>query len=71
MKKIEKVEGKKQKNKKKKASAAITGDDDSLIQTSSWGVPVLVQPTLRANTEARADLHQRDIVIDGVNGFDF
>jgi len=69
VKKIEKVEGKK--HKKKKAAAAITGDDDSLIQTSSWGVPVLVQPTLRSNTEARSDLMQRDIVIDGVNGFDF
>ena len=35
------------------------------------GPPVLVDPVLMTNSEAKTDLNQRNIVIDGVNGFDF
>ena len=35
------------------------------------GMPVLVDPVLMTNTEAKTDLEQKNIVIDGVNGFDY
>jgi hypothetical protein len=41
----------------------------SLLQTE--GVPVYVNPTLRPNDIGISDLDQRDIVIDGVNGYDY
>ena len=50
-------------------SAAQTPAKQSLIQTE--GPPVYVNPVLRKNEAGDADLQQRDIVIDGVNGFDY
>ena len=35
------------------------------------GVPVLVQPKLLPNEAADIDLRQRDIIIDGVDGYAF
>ena len=35
------------------------------------GVPVLVHPTLLENEAADIDLRQRDIIIDGVNGYEY
>ena len=43
--------------------------DNELVTLN--GPPVLVDPVLMTNTEAKTDLNQRNIVIDGVNGFDF
>lgn len=50
-------------------SAAQTPAKQSLIQTE--GIPVYVNPVLRKNEAGDEDLQQRDIVIDGVNGFDY
>jgi len=41
----------------------------SFVQTE--GVPVLVNPVLMKNEMADVDLGQRDIIIEGVNGFDY
>ena len=45
--------------------------DDENVVLQVNGVPVLVDPVLMTNTEAKTDLNQKNIVIDGVNGFDF
>ena len=45
--------------------------DDENVVLQVNGVPVLVDPVLMTNTEAKTDLMQKNIVIDGVNGFDF
>lgn len=34
-------------------------------------MPVLVNPTLMVNTQGEVDLAQKNIIIDGVDGFDF
>ena len=57
---------------KKHDLEVIAGPPNSeLTSLDQHGVPVFVVPTLLMNTEARTDLLQRDITIDGVNGFDF
>ena len=45
--------------------------DDEQVVLNVRGVPVLVNPVLMENTESKTDLLQRDLVIDGVNGFDY
>jgi len=45
--------------------------NDELLTLQVHGVPVLVDPVLMTNTESKADLELRNIVIDGVNGFDY
>jgi len=35
------------------------------------GVPVLVNPKLLENEAADIDLRLRDVIIDGVNGYDY
>lgn len=44
-------------------------DDDMVLQVN--GVPVLVNPKLLTNEAADIDLRLRDVIIDGVNGYDF
>lgn len=44
-------------------------NDDTVLQVH--GVPVLINPTLMENTESKTDLLQRNIIIDGVDGFDY
>jgi len=41
------------------------------VQLEAEGVPVLVQPTLLENEAFATDLKQRNIMMDGVNGYDF
>jgi hypothetical protein len=43
----------------------------SLLQVEEQGVPVLVQPKLLPNQAADIDLRQRDIIMDGVDGYAF
>lgn len=45
--------------------------EKSLVQVDEQGVPVLVQPKLLPNEAADIDLRQRDIIIDGVDGYAF
>ena len=45
--------------------------NNEMVAIQQKGVPVFVVPTLLVNTEAHSDLQQRDITIDGVNGFDY
>lgn len=52
-------------------SVGVNLGDKAAVMTGEKGVPVLINPTLMVNTEAKTDLLQRDIVIDGVNGFDY
>ena len=41
------------------------------LRLNQQGVPVLVNPTLLPNEAADIDLRQRDIIIDGVNGYEY
>ena len=42
------------------------------VKLGSKGVPVLMEPhNLRVNELAEADLHQRNYVIDGIDGYGF
>ena len=63
---------------------AATGDDEkkeekkggepakkSLLQIEETGVPVLIQPKLMSNEVADVDLGMRNVIIDGVDGFDY
>ena len=43
--------------------------DDMVLQVN--GVPVLVNPKLLVNEAADIDLRLRDVIIDGVNGYDY
>lgn len=45
--------------------------EKSLVQVDEQGVPVLVQPKLLPNEAADIDLRQRDIIMDGVDGYAF
>ena len=51
------------------SSAVQAPPKQSLLGTE--GVPVYVNPVLRRNEAGDADLSQRDIIIDGVNGFNY
>ena len=52
------------------AAATTAPKDATLLQTE--GVPVLVAPKLMANTGAETmDMRLRDVIMDGVNGYDF
>lgn len=44
-------------------------EDNTVLQVN--GVPVLVNPKLLENESADVDLRLRDIIIDGVNGYDY
>jgi len=44
-------------------------EDDMVLQVN--GVPVLVNPKLLPNEAAEIDLRLRDVIIDGVNGYDY
>lgn len=61
--------GKKGGEEKKADAPAEAPAASALVQTE--GPKVLVDPVLMSNTEAKTDLEQRNIIIDGVNGFDF
>ena len=41
------------------------------IKVEQQGVPVYVHPILLENEAADIDLRQRDIILDGVNGYEF
>ena len=43
----------------------------AFVQLEAEGVPVLVNPTLLVNEAFSTDLKQRNIMMDGVNGYDF
>ena len=45
--------------------------NSDLVAIQQKGIPVFVVPTLLVNTEAHSDLKQRDITIDGINGYDY
>lgn len=62
--------GMKNAEEQKKAVAAAPAAA-GFVQLESEGVPVLVQPTLMENDAAHEDLKQRNIMMDGVNGYDF
>jgi hypothetical protein len=44
-------------------------EDVTVLQVN--GVPVLVNPKLLPNQAANLDLRLRDVIIDGVNGYDY
>lgn len=66
------ISGMKNKEEAKKAEAAAPKPPAAAaVQLESEGVPVLVNPTLMENEASHEDLKQRNIMIDGVNGYDF
>lgn len=54
---------------KKVEAKPATPPKAAFLQTE--GVPVFVRPTLLSNEAVDVDLHQRNYVIEGVDGFDF
>lgn len=44
-------------------------EDSMVLQVN--GVPVLVNPKLLPNEAANVDLRLRDVIIDGVDGYDY
>jgi hypothetical protein len=70
---ITNTSGMKNPEEAKKAAAAAPKPPAAatFVQTEAEGVPVLVVPTLLENEAAHEDLKQRNIMMDGVNGYDF
>ena len=52
------------------ATIALLVTENSAVQLSAEGVPVLVMPKLLPNLAGDMDLRQRGYIIDGVDGYD-
>lgn len=66
------ISGMKNAEEQKKAVAAAPQPPAAAqVQLEAEGVPVLVVPTLMENEASHEDLKQRNIMMDGVNGYDF
>jgi hypothetical protein len=53
------------------AASSEAPKEAALVQTNAEGVPVLVSPKLLTNEAGDLDLRLRDVIMEGVNGYDF